>query len=59
MAGKSEQFLNCSLDWTALTDGPLLGHRLEPFQPLLTRIDPAQVEALLASSASEAQASQA
>ena len=58
MADKSELFLNCSLDWTALVEGPLLGHQLEPFQPLLTRIDPAQVEALLAASANEAQASQ-
>ncbi|MEQ8802052.1 methionine--tRNA ligase [Haliea sp.] len=46
MAERSEAFLRCSLDWTAL-DGPLLGHQLAPFQPLLTRVDPAAVEALL------------
>ncbi len=58
MAEKSEQFLNCSLDWTALTQGPLLNHGLSTFQPLLTRVDPAGVDALLAASADEAQASQ-
>jgi methionyl-tRNA synthetase len=50
MADRSEAFLQCSLDWTAL-DGPLLGHQLAPFQPLLTRVDPAAVEALLSASA--------
>ncbi|MFU8764962.1 MAG: methionine--tRNA ligase [Haliea sp.] len=50
MAERSEAFLQCSLDWTAL-DGPLLGHQLAPFQPLLTRVDPAAVEALLSASA--------
>ncbi|HAN29312.1 MAG TPA: methionine--tRNA ligase, partial [Haliea salexigens] len=59
MAEKSERFLNCSLDWTALTGGPLLQHGLSPFEPLLTRVDPAQVEAMLAASADEAKASQA
>ncbi len=46
MAEKSEAFLNCSLDWTAL-GGPLEGHTISKFKPLLTRIDPAQIEALL------------
>ncbi len=50
MAARSEAFLQCSLDWTAL-EGPLLGHELAPFQPLLTRVDPAAVEALLSASA--------
>lgn len=49
MAERSEAFLQCSLDWTAL-EGPLLGHELAPFQPLLTRVDPAAVEALLSAS---------
>ncbi|MDO8862178.1 methionine--tRNA ligase [Haliea sp. E1-2-M8] len=53
MAERSEAFLQCSLDWTAL-DGPLLGHELAPFQPLLTRVDPAAVEALLSASAETA-----
>ena len=46
MAAKAEAFLQCSLDWTAL-EGPLLAHRIEKFKPLLTRIDPAQVEAVV------------
>ena len=53
MAERSEAFLQCSLDWTAL-DGPLLGHQLAPFQPLLTRVDPAAVAALLSASAEPA-----
>jgi methionyl-tRNA synthetase len=46
MAEKAEAFLQCSLDWTAL-DGPLVNHSIAKFKPLLTRIDPAQVEAVL------------
>ncbi|MCB1841940.1 MAG: methionine--tRNA ligase [Halioglobus sp.] len=49
MAEKAENFLNCSLDWTQL-DGALLNHRLNPFTPLLTRIDAAQVEAMIEAS---------
>jgi methionyl-tRNA synthetase len=49
MAEKSEEFLNCSLDWTAL-EAPLIAHRLATFQPLLTRVDPKQVEAMVAAS---------
>ncbi|MEJ2531285.1 MAG: methionine--tRNA ligase [Halioglobus sp.] len=49
MAEKAETFLNCSLDWTAL-DAPLLGQQLAPFQPLITRIDPKQVEAMVEAS---------
>jgi methionyl-tRNA synthetase len=46
MAEKAEAFLQCSLDWTAL-EGPLLDHRIAKFKPLLTRIDPEQVEAVV------------
>ena len=46
MADKAEAFLQCSLDWTAL-DGPLLDHQVTKFKPLLTRIEPAQVEAVV------------
>jgi methionyl-tRNA synthetase len=46
MAEKSEAFLQCSLDWTAL-EGPLLSHGLAKFKPLMTRIDPADVEAMI------------
>jgi len=49
MAEKAEAFLNCSLDWTAL-DAPLLGQQLATFQPLMTRIDPKQVEAMVEAS---------
>jgi methionyl-tRNA synthetase len=49
MAGKAEAFLNCSLDWTAL-DGPLSGHQLSKFKPLLTRIESKQVEAMVEAS---------
>ena len=43
MADKAEAFLNTSLDWTAL-EGPLSAHGLSKFKPLITRIDPKQVE---------------
>lgn len=49
MAEKSEQFLQCSLDWTAL-DAPLCNHTLAKFEPLMTRIDPADVEAMVEAS---------
>ena len=49
MAEKAEAFLNCSLDWTALS-APLLEHKLDKFKPLLTRIDPKQVAAMVAAS---------
>jgi methionyl-tRNA synthetase len=46
MAEKSEAFLNCSLDWQAL-QGPLLDHRINKFKPLMTRIEGAQIEAMV------------
>jgi methionyl-tRNA synthetase len=49
MAGKSEAFLNCSLDWTGL-QAPLVAHQLATFQPLLTRIDSKQVDAMIEAS---------
>ncbi len=49
MADKAEAFLNTSLDWTAL-DGPLTGHTLNKFKPLMTRVDPKQVEAMVEAS---------
>lgn len=45
MAEKSEEFLNCSLDWSAL-QGPLLNHKLNKFKPLMLRIDNKQIEAM-------------
>ena len=49
MAEKSERFLATSLDWTELR-GPLVDHALAPFEPLMTRIDPKQVEAVVEAS---------
>ena len=56
MAEKSEAFLNDELDWSALQRGALLNHTLAPFQPLMTRVDPASIEAMLAESAAETSA---
>ncbi len=55
MAEKAEAFLNISLDWTAL-DAPLLGHQLADFKPLMTRVDPKQVEAMIEAGKSSAPA---
>lgn len=49
MAERAETFLNSSLDWTELEE-TLLDHQLRAFTPLLTRIDPKQVDAMLAAS---------
>ena len=38
MTEKSEAFLQCSLDWTAL-EAPLVAHEVAPFEPLLQRVD--------------------
>ena len=51
MAGKSEAFLQCSLDWTAL-QAPLVDHELAPFQPLLQRVDAEVVTAMVEASQS-------
>ncbi len=48
MAARSEHFLQVDLDWHSL-QGPLLKHELQPFQPLLQRVDPAAVEAMVES----------
>nr|MBP6725389.1 methionine--tRNA ligase [Halioglobus sp.] len=46
MATKAESFLACSLDWTELHQS-LEGRRLGTFEPLLTRVDSKQVEAMV------------
>ena len=46
MVGRAEIFLNINLDWQQLQQ-PLLGHTLQDFKPLLQRVDPAQVEAMV------------
>jgi len=52
MAEKSEAFLNCSLDWTAL-QAPLVNHQLSKFKPLMTRIEGKQVAAMIEASKEE------
>jgi methionyl-tRNA synthetase len=50
MAEKAEAFLNVPrLSWQDL-EQPLLGHRVNPFQPLMTRVDPKKVEAMVEAS---------
>ncbi len=46
MAAKAESFLACSLDWTELHQS-VEGRRLGTFEPLLTRVDSKQVEAMV------------
>ena len=53
MAEKSEAFLRCSIDWTAL-DAPLIAHELAPFEPLLQRVDADVVTAMVEASKSGA-----
>ena len=50
MAEKSEVFLNVdSLNWDD-TKSPLLGHQINKFKPLMTRIEDEQIEAMIESS---------
>ena len=50
LAADAEQFLNVPpLTWSDL-DQPLANHQLNPFTPLMTRIDPAQVAAMIEAS---------
>ena len=49
MAEKSEQFLNVSLDW-ALLDAPLEAHTISDFSPLIQRVDPASIDAMVEAS---------
>ncbi len=49
-ARRAEAFLGLALDdWQAL-DQPLLNRDINPFEPLLTRIDPVKIEAIIADS---------
>ncbi len=45
MADKTREFLQCDLPWQPQ---PLLNHTIAPFQPLLTRLEPSKIEAMLA-----------
>ena len=50
MAEKSEEFLNVdSLNWNDIKS-PLLGHHINKFKPLMTRIEDEQIEAMIESS---------
>ncbi len=50
MAEKSEAFLNIdSLNWNDIKR-PLLGHQINKFKPLMTRIEDEQIEAMIESS---------
>jgi len=49
MANRAEDFLQVSLDWHLLR-GALVNHQLQPFKPLLQRIDPDQVTAMIEAS---------
>jgi len=49
MAERAEAFLQVNVDWTELR-APLLDHELAPFQPLLQRIDPEAIDAMLEAS---------
>ena len=50
MAEKSEAFLNVdSLNWDDMKS-PLLGHQINKFKPLMTRIEDDQIEAMIESS---------
>ncbi|MBK1719006.1 methionine--tRNA ligase [Thiocystis violacea] len=50
MAADSEAFLEVApLTWEAIAD-PLLGHRVATFKPLMTRVEPAQIAAMLEAS---------
>lgn len=56
MAENAEAFLNCSLDWTAVKE-PLLNHQINKFKPLMTRIETAQVQAMVDASKEQQSAS--
>ncbi|HEX5515273.1 MAG TPA: methionine--tRNA ligase subunit beta, partial [Gammaproteobacteria bacterium] len=50
LAQQSEEFLNIApLTWAAIAE-PLLDHSIKPFKPLLTRVEPAAVEAMVEAS---------
>ena len=50
MAEKSEEFLNIdSLNWNDI-NSPLLGHQINKFKPLMTRVEDEQIEAMIESS---------
>lgn len=51
-ADKAEAFLNASLDWTDSIE-PLLGHQINKFKPMMSRIDADKVDAMIEASKAE------
>ncbi len=47
-AGKAAEFLNADLDWSQPPQ-PLLQHRINPFKPMMKRLEPASLEKMVAS----------
>ena len=52
LSEKTESFLNTKLTMASL-DTPLVNHKIEKFKPLMTRIEPAQIEKLMAATAKQ------
>ncbi len=51
LAGESEAFLNIpSQSWPDISTEPLLNHRINDFKPLLTRVDPDKIDAMVEAS---------
>ncbi|MDX5297495.1 MAG: methionine--tRNA ligase [Gammaproteobacteria bacterium] len=48
-AAKAETFLNTTLSWSTLGE-PLVGHRINAFSAMLTRVEAAQIDAMLEAS---------
>ncbi|WP_406706021.1 methionine--tRNA ligase [Sodalis sp.] len=55
LAARAEAFLASPLSWAAVST-PLVSHRISPFKALFSRIEPAQVEAVVEASRQEAAA---
>ena len=49
MAARAEQFLQIDVDWRSLKS-PLTDHQLDVFKPLLQRVDPEHVDAMVSAS---------
>ena len=49
MAARAEQFLQIDVDWHSLKS-PLTDHQLDVFKPLLQRVDPEHVDAMVSAS---------
>ncbi|MFT4464476.1 MAG: methionine--tRNA ligase [Sodalis sp. (in: enterobacteria)] len=58
LAARAEAFLASPLTWDAVST-PLVSHRISPFKALFSRIEPAQVEAVVEASRQEAAAASA